>query len=450
MVTTVAVFTRDLRVHDNPMLAAAVDGAEQVVPLFVRDADTARPVFASDNRRRFLAESLADLDHALRELGGRLVIREGKPVEQICRLADEVGAARVHIAADASAYAQQRQSRLRSALGERGRELRCHDEVNVVVGPGRLTPAGRDHFAIFTPYHRRWTDAPWRRVVPSPERIRLPEVDPGRLPAVRKRSGAGGFAGGETAGRERAGRWLREDVKRYEERHDLPAEDGTSRLSPYLHFGCLSALELATHAGGSSDGARAFVRQLAWRDFYYQLLAARPDATHDDYRRSDREWRDDPDAFEAWRTGQTGIPIVDAAMRQLLSDGWMHNRTRMVTASLLTKTLGLDWRPGAAYFLEHLVDGDLANNNLNWQWVAGTGTDTRPNRVLNPLRQAERFDPEGAYVRRYVPELAHLPGGEIHQPWRLSAGERRSLDYPDPIGDPANAFRPHTGQSRLW
>ncbi|ONH29767.1 cryptochrome/photolyase family protein [Pseudofrankia asymbiotica] len=448
MVTTLAVFTRDLRVHDNPMLAAAAHQAESVVPLFVRDTGTRRTLFGSGNRERFLTESLADLDHSLRGLGGRLVVREGDPVEQVCRLADEVGAARVHIAADASAYAQRRQTALRTALAERGRELRCHDEVHVVVAPGRVTPADRDHFAVFSPYHRRWEDTSWRRLVPPPERIRLPKVDPGRLASANADRGtgkSGGFAGGEAEGRQRAELWLRQDVEGYDDRRDLLAEeDGTSRLSPYLHLGCLSVRELATQAG-RSDGARAFVRQLAWRDFYYQLLAARPDAAHDDYRpdRSGaRDWRDDPEALEAWRTGHTGIPIVDAGMRQLLTDGWLPNRTRLITASLLTKTLGLDWRAGAAHYLEHLVDGDLANNNLNWQWVAGTGTDTRPGRVLNPLRQAERYDPDGTYVRRHVPELAHLKTPEIHQPWRLPAGERRALDYPAPLPSLAAGPRP--------
>ncbi|OHV29935.1 MULTISPECIES: cryptochrome/photolyase family protein [Pseudofrankia] len=460
MVTTLAVFTRDLRVHDNPMLTAATDEAEFVVPLFVRDTGAPRDLFGSGNRERFLVECLADLDRSLRGLGGRLVVREGDPVEQVCRLADEVGAARVHIAADASAYAQRRQTTLRTALAERGRELRSHDEVHVVVAPGRVTPVGRDHFAVFSAYHRRWEDAPWRGVVSPPERIRLPKVDPGHVPpagADGRQAGKGGsagasaggesasgFAGGESAGRRRAELWLGRDVEHYDDRRDLLAEDGTSRLSPYLHLGCLSARELATQAG-RSDGARAFVRQLAWRDFYYQLLAARPDAAHDDYRRDRggaRDWRDDPEALDAWRSGHTGIPIVDAGMRQLLTEGWLPNRARMITASLLTKTLGLDWRAGAAHYLEHLVDGDLANNNLNWQWVAGTGTDTRPGRVLNPLRQAERYDPDGIYIRRYLPELAHLKTPEIHQPWRLPDHERRALDYPAPLRDPADGFRP--------
>ena len=485
MVTTLAVFTRDLRVHDNPMLAAAAHDADRVVPVFVRDIKsptkattvTGRSVFASDNRQRFLDECLGDLDQSLRKRGGRLVLRTGDPVDEICRLVDEACADRVHIAADCSAYAQRRQDALGKTLGERGRELHCHDEVHAAIAPGRLTPAGRDHFAVFTPYYRRWVDSARRRVVSPPKRLTLPDLDLGGSLTEDRHAGrhagdgkdswggdgcghggrggrtggdSGGFAGGETAGRWRAERWLSEGVHDYDDSQDLLAEDGTSRLSPYLHFGCLSALELVTRAGTSdgtemSRGDRAFVRQLAWRDFYQQLLAARPAAAWADYRPGRREWRDDPEAqetLEAWRAGRTGIPIVDAGMRQLLAEGWLHNRARLITGSFLTKTLGIDWRGGAAHYLEYLVDGDLANNNLNWQWVAGTGTDTRPNRVLNPLRQAERYDPDGVYVRRYVPELAHLPAATVHRPWRLSDGERQSLGYPAPILDPEKGFRP--------
>ncbi|MBL7500621.1 deoxyribodipyrimidine photo-lyase [Frankia sp. CNm7] len=440
MVTTLAVFTRDLRVRDNPMLVAAAREAERVVPVFVLDAAMDRSGFAAGGRRRFLAESLTDLDRSLRELGGRLVLRAGEPVEQICRLADEVDAARVHIATDSSAHAHRREAALRSALSERRRELRGHDEVHAVVAPGRLRPAGRDHFAVFGAYHRRWSDVPWRRVLGPPERIRLPELDPGALPPVEPRAGTDGFPGGERAGLMRAERWLGQGVEHYDDQRDRLAADGTSRLSPYLHLGCLSALELATRAG-AGDGAREFVRQLAWRDFFHQLLDARPDTAHRDYGRQVDDWRDDPEALEAWRTGHTGVPVVDAGMRQLLAEGWLPNRARMITASFLTRTLGIDWRAGAAHYLEHLVDGDLANNNLNWQWVAGTGTDRRPGRVLNPLRQAERYDPDGAYVRRHVPELADLAARDLRQPWRLPDPERRALKYPAPLPGLADTLR---------
>lgn len=193
----------------------------------------------------------------------------------------------------------------------------------------------------------------------------------------------------------------------------------------------------ARQRGG--PGADAFVRQLAWRDFHHQVLAARPDAAWEDYRTRHDRWRSDEDEVEAWRAGRTGYPLVDAAMRQLAYEGWMHNRGRMLVACFLTKTLYADWRVGARHFLDLLVDGDLANNQLNWQWMAGTGTDTRPNRVLNPVIQGKRFDPRGAYVRRWVPELAELADGEIHEPWKLTGPRRAAIDYPDPLVDLAEA-----------
>ena len=422
MTATVAVFTRDLRVHDNPMLAAAVRGADEVVPLFVRDDRITGSEFA-EGRKKFLNESLTDLDTSLRALGGRLVVRDGDPVKEVYEVAREVRAARVHIAGDVSAYARAREKALRTALPC---EFVVHDDVHTVVAPGAITPAGSDHFSVFSPYHRRWEDATWRPEAPKPSRITLPKL---RAGAVLSASG-NGFPGGETAGRERVTSWLRSSAESYADNHDALAADRTSRLSPYLHLGCVSALELARRAEGSPE----FVRQLAWRDFHHQVLAARPAAAHDDYRPRGDRWLDDEHALSAWQAGETGIPIVDAGMRQLLAEGWMHNRARLITGSFLTKTLYVDWRAGAAHFFRHLLDGDIANNCMNWQWVAGTGTDTRPNRVLNPLRQAERFDPDGEYVRRHVPELSGVDGKYVHRPW-----DKPVKGYPMPIVDLAEA-----------
>ena len=225
---------------------------------------------------------------------------------------------------------------------------------------------------------------------------------------------------------------------RYDHSHDDLAADATSRLSPYLHFGCLSPLEVAERASAVAVGA-SFVRQLAWRDFYHQLLDARPETSHDDMRARGDRWRKDEEGLAAWKEGRTGYPIVDAGMRQLLREGFIHNRARLITASFLTKDLYVDWREGAGHYLDWLVDGDVANNSGNWQWVAGTGADTRPNRVFNPIRQAKRFDPRGEYVRRYVPELAGIGDATVHEPWKLEAAERAGLDYPEPIVDHAEA-----------
>ncbi|RKN07190.1 cryptochrome/photolyase family protein [Streptomyces radicis] len=437
----VALFTSDLRVHDNPMLRAALREAERVVPLFVVDSGIARTGFPAPNRAAFLADCLADLDASLRDRGGRLVVARGDVVAETCRVAEATGAATVHLAAGVSGYATRRERRLRAALAEAGRGLTVHEASLTAVPPGALTPGGRgkDRFVVFTPYFRRWDVESLRAVRGAPRVVRIPDVRSAPLPTPGELApGEASPAlprGGENEARRRLRAWERGPLDRYAERHDAPgAEDGTSRLSPYLHFGCVSPVELVSRArkrGG--DGAEAFVRQLAWRDFYHQMLAARPNSSWEDFRYRRRTgWRDDPAGVAAWRDGRTGFPIIDAAMRQLRHEGWMHNRARLLVASFLTKTLDVDWRVGARYFLDLLVDGDLANNQLNWQWAAGTGTDTRPNRVLNPLTQALRHDRGGPFVRRWVPELAALRGSAVHRPWRVP--ER--LDYPAPIVQP--------------
>ncbi|MFC7996762.1 cryptochrome/photolyase family protein [Streptomyces rochei] len=300
---------------------------------------------------------------------------------------------------------------------------------------------------MFSPYFRRWSQESLREPLAAPRTVRVPDGVRGEpLPDRAKVPGAspGLPTGGESAGRDLFSRWTRSGLTLYEDRHDDLAGDGTSRLSPYLHFGALSPVELVqrsrTHGG---PGAEAFVRQVCWRDFHHQVLAARPGASTEDYRTRHDRWRDEEEAAEdiaAWREGRTGYPVVDAAMRQLRHEGWMHNRARLLVASFLTKTLYVDWRIGARHFLDLLVDGDVVNNQMNWQWVAGTGTDTRPHRVLNPLVQAKRFDPDGTYVRRWVPELGDVDGRRVHEPWRLTAKERSALDYPEPVVDLAEGL----------
>lgn len=432
--TTIALFTRDLRVHDNPMLAAAAK-ADHVLPVFVRDDRIAATGFGGDTRRQFLDAGLADLDRSLQELGAGLVMRHGDPVDEIGRMVGQHQVSRVHIAADVSGYAGRRRRRLASALSAQRCEVVEHEAVSTIQPPGAVTPSGSDHFSVFSPYFRRWEQTRRRRVVPVPDRLRLPDgVRSGRVPSGGP---AHGWQGGETEARNRANAWFSDGLAQYEDRHDDLAADATSHLSPYLHLGQLSPTELAVQAAGRpSRGSAAFLRQLAWRDFHAQVLAARPRAAWEDYRPRGDDWSADDSALDAWKAGATGYPLVDAGMRQLAATGWMHNRARLVVGSFLTKTLYIDWRSGARHFLDLLVDGDLANNNLNWQWVAGTGTDSRPNRVLNPLRQAERYDPEGSYIRRWVPELADLEQtGDIRQPWRLPAERRRQLGYPAPIVD---------------
>jgi deoxyribodipyrimidine photo-lyase len=439
MSVAVMLFTSDLRLHDQPALRAALRGADAVVPLFVLDRGVHRAGFDVPNRRAFLADCLAALDAGLRERGGRLVIRTGEVTEQVCRVVAESGARSVHVAGGVSSYAVRREARLREALEAVRCALHVHEGVVTALPPGRVTPTGRDHFAVFTPYFRRWEAAGLREAVAAPRIVPVPELAGHPLPRRTAVAGVSpGLArGGEPEARRRLSGWLADEsggIAAYERRHDDLPGDATSRLSPHLHFGTLSAAEVVQRARGKGGpGADAFVRQLAWRDFHHQVLAARPDAAHADYRARGDHWRRDEKEIAAWKNGRTGCPIVDAAMRQLRHEGWIPGRARLLAASYLTKTLYMDWRIGARHFLDLLVDGDIASNQLNWQWAAGTGTDARPNRVLDPLAQAKRFDPHGDYVRRWVPELAQLAGATVHEPWKLDGLERARLDYPDPL-----------------
>ncbi|MFJ1599152.1 cryptochrome/photolyase family protein [Streptomyces sp. NPDC088261] len=443
MSVAVVLFTSDLRVHDQPVLRAALSGADQVVPLFVRDEGVRAAGFDAPNRLAFLADCLASLDAGLRQRGGRLVVRTGDSVDQVCRVVRESGARRVHVAAGVSRYATAREERLRTALRGMGCALDVREAVITALPPGQITPAGGDAFAVFTPYFRRWSETRLREVLAAPRTVRVPDVvasDPLPRRADAGRVSPGVPEGGESVARKRLTAWLADGIEAYEDRHDDLPGDATSRLSPYLHFGCLSPVEAVHRAREKRGaGAEAFVRQLAWRDFHHQVLAARPEVSWTDYRPRGDHWRSDREEIAAWREGRTGYPVVDAAMRQLTHEGWMHNRGRLLVASFLTKTLYVDWRVGARHFLDLLVDGDLANNQLNWQWSAGTGTDTRPGRVLNPVTQAARFDPKGDYVRRWIPELATVPGNAVHRPWLLPPPDRAQLPYPPPIVDLAEA-----------
>jgi deoxyribodipyrimidine photo-lyase len=399
----------------------------------VDDAILSSP-WCAPNRVAFLLDCLRDLRRALVALGGGLVVRRGDWLDQVLTAARDVDARSVHLSADVSAYAQRRERALRGAATSAGFAVTAHPGVTLVP-PGAITPTGSDRYQVFTPYHRRWSAAPRRALLSTPRRVRVPSrMRRGSVPsldelAIGERS-PGLPRGGATEARRRLDAWVG-SVSRYDDTRDDLAADATSRLSPYLHFGCVSPLAVERRVA-QRGGAAAFVRQLCWRDFFAQLLAARPDAAWHDYRSTGRRWRRDARALAAWREGRTGYPVVDAAMRQLAREGFVHNRARLIAASFLTKDLGIDWREGARHYLGLLVDGDVASNNLNWQWVAGTGTDTNPNRVFNPTVQGTRFDPRGDYVRRYVPELRALDGAAVHDP---DPATRRAHGYPPPIVD---------------
>ena len=431
------LFTRDLRVRDQAALESAVRECEHVLPAFVLDDSLIRGSSGTPNRLAFLLASLHDLDSSLRARGARLIVARGDVVGEAMRLVHEHDLTAIHMSADVTPYARRRHERLaRACAGERV-QLRTHPGVTVAAA-GAITPAGGDHYRVFTPYWRAWSGLPRRAVAAAPRRIAIaPGAHSSAIPALASLTGrppsAHVQAGGETQARAQLERWLARGIPRYAELHDDLASEATSRLSAYLHFGCVSANAVLARAE-RRGGAEGFARQICWRDFHHQVLAARPDLPSSDYRSRGDRWRQDAGAADAWREGLTGYPIVDAGMRQLASEGFMHNRARLIVSSFLTKTLLLDWRLGAAHFARLLVDADVANNVGNWQWVAGTGNDTRPNRLLNPIRQAHRFDPVGEYVRRHVPELSAVDGAGVHEPWRLGPS-RGALRYPQRIVD---------------
>ncbi len=430
---TLVLFTRDLRVHDNPALHEAVRTSAQVVPLFVLDP---RLLDRSSNRTRFLFEGLRDLDASLRSRFGRLILRRGDPAEVALGLAREHGCERIFLGADASGYALARERRLWSGTRPHGSEVRAF-AAHAVVEPGVIGPRDSDAYRVFTPYLRAWMAAPRRAVLPAPPRISVPEEiasDPIPEQTSVVPDAQNLPPGGERSARRHLDLYVRTDLEHYERERDALAADATSRLSPYLRFGFVSANEVVHRVSGRT-GSEPFLRQLAWRDFYLQLLAADPSFAWRDVRPAPSVEPIPGErsiALKLWREGMTGVPLVDAGMRQLRREGWMPNRARMVVASFLTRRLGVPWQAGAEHFARHLVDGDPASNAGGWQWAAGTGTDPRRSRRFNPVRQARRFDPSGVYVRRYVSELAGVPIPRIFAPWNEPA-LLGWTGYPEPV-----------------
>lgn len=378
--TTIVLFNRDLRVHDHPALRAAA-ARGRVIPLFVLDPSINAPV----NRMAFLGDALRDLDASLRKLGAPLTVRNGNPAEVVAQFDADA----IYASSDYTPIAARREEALGATTFP---GVAC-------VEPGAVTPVDRDHYTVFTPYWRRWEEqAAGRTVLEAPRKlVGVPGLTSDPLPDL-----SGPWTGGETAALALL-QQLGTRTKGYaDDGHDDLAGDRTSRLSPYLHFGNVSArqvMEVAAKLG--ADGA-ALIRQLCWRDFYLQFIAANPAFTQLVMLSRKKIDRTSQVALDGWKRGETGVALVDAGMRQLLAEGWMHNRTRMVTASYLVHNLGIDWWHGAAHFMEHLVDGDVANNTGNWLWVANIGLNTRPRQPMNPERQAKRFDKKGDYVRRYT------------------------------------------------
>jgi deoxyribodipyrimidine photo-lyase len=484
--TAVVWFRRDLRLHDHPAFVAALAQADRVAPLFVLDPVLIAGRWRSPNRTWFMLASLAELAASLEAAGSVLVVRVGRPELVVPAFAAEVGAKTVHVSRDCAPYGRARDRRVAAALRGAGVVLHAA-RGNLIHEPEDLATRTGTPYRIFGPFHRAWSTLPIRAPLAAPTRVPTdPSLACARPTAVTINDrivawitalrelgvGAADVEGlarptadqgllpdpGESAARLRLARWtqaagdMSPRVLDYQRVRDLLGVDGTSRLSQDLRWGLLSPVEVVhgVLAAGPGPGVERFVAELAWRDFYAHVLWHDPEsarrATRRDYDAV--PWRDDPVAVEAWRDGSTGYPVVDAAMRQLRATGWMHNRARMIVASFLTKDLLVDWRVGEAWFMRHLLDGDPASNNGGWQWAASTGTDAQPYfRVFDPVAQGRRFDPDGAYVRRWVPSLAGVPIEYLHAPWtmpddaQVASSCRIGLDYPAPIVDHRDARR---------
>ena len=424
--TTPAVvvwFRRDLRLTDHPALAAAADEARTLgrplLALFVVEDGLLRTGGA--NRRAYLSRTLAALDDTV---DGRLVLRRGRPEMVVPEVAEEVASPTVHATGDCAPYGRRRDARVAEALAASGRAL-VRTGSPYAVSPGRVRTADGAPYRVFTPFRRAWGSHGWPAPVGPPVGMRWARADRALAPADLEVDLATASLppAGEAGATELLETFLDGPVAAYDEDRDRPDRAGTSRLSPHLRFGTVHPRQVLDRLPTGTAGD-AFRSELAWREFYADVLWHRPDSAWTSLSPVGAHLRADsgPEAdarFAAWTEGRTGYPLVDAGMRQLRAEGWMHNRVRMLTASFLVKDLHLPWQRGAAHFMDLLIDGDLASNNYGWQWVAGTGTDAAPFfRVFSPERQAGRFDPDGTYVARYVPDL----GGP---------------DYPAPIVDHA-------------
>jgi deoxyribodipyrimidine photo-lyase len=440
-VPAVLWFRRDLRRHDNPALLAALeaaraDGDRDVVALFVLD-----PVLwgaAGDVRRAWLARSLRALDATLE---GRLLVRHGDPTTVVPEVAAAAGARTVHVAADFGPYGAARDARVAAALESQGRALVATGSP-YAVAPGRVRKGDGTAYRVYTPFYRAWCAHGWRAPAPDPDRWpdwRLDERGPLSCDGIPAEPALDASLPpvGEAAALERWARFRAEGLASYDDLRNRADLAGTSNLSAHLRWGEIHPRTLLADLDDSPANT-VFRKEIAWREFYADVLHHAP--------ASARTWLDprfgamehdagaEADArFAAWCAGRTGFPFVDAGMRQLLAEGWMHNRVRMVTASFLVKDLHLPWQRGARWFMQHLRDGDLASNQHGWQWTAGSGTDAAPYfRIFNPVTQGLRFDPDGDYARRYVPELRDLPGAAAHEPWKHPL---LAVDYPAPVVD---------------
>jgi deoxyribodipyrimidine photo-lyase len=460
-------FRRDLRLSDHPALSAAASNGTAVVPCFILDEAAAGAWRAGGASRWWLHGSLEALGRAIADKGCRLVLRRGDTAKELIALATTTGAKAVYASRAFEPWASRLEHDVRRALSQEGIEFKRFGTL--LHDPDQLKTQAGTPFKVYTPFWRAVSQrVTVGRVLPAPAKITSPAKVPkseqltswGLLPS--KPDWATGlreaWTPGEQGAQDRLTRFLDEALADYKDMRNRPDHIGTSRLSPHLAFGeisprqCWSAAEAASaHQGRTSDvGREAFLKELAWREFSAHLLHHFPTLPDEPFREEFAAfpWKCDAAGLRAWQKGLTGYPIVDAGMRELWATGWMHNRVRMIVASFLIKDLLVPWQEGEAWFWDTLVDADLANNSASWQWVAGSGADAAPYfRIFNPVTQGKTFDPDGAYVRRWVPEIAALGDDAIHAPWEASAdvlkaaGVRLGTTYPAPIVDHGEARR---------
>lgn len=464
--TVILWFRRDLRLADNPALAAAVATGRPVLPVYVRDDEDAGDNAPGGASRWWLHGSLESLAADLEARGSRLVLRSGPAAEVLARLAAEVDARQVFWTRRHEPWAVAQAASVRQRFGADG--VDCHEGGGSLLhDPDDLRTGSGGPYRVFSPFWRALRER--LRLAPetsAPEHMPpAPSVGSETLATWNLRPSAPDWAEGlreawrpgEAGASSQLARFLDEGLAGYRTQRDIPGRDGTSRLSPHLHFGEIGPAQVWRAVAGRAvadfgdpwgGGAESFLSEIAWREFSQHLLAAFPDLPEKPLRPEfgAMPWRNAPEELAAWKRGLTGFPIVDAGMRQLWRTGWMHNRVRMIAASFLVKDLLIPWQAGEAWFWDTLVDADLASNAASWQWVAGSGADAAPYfRVFNPVSQGQKFDPDGAYVRRWVPELARLPDAFVHEPWaaspieRAAAGVTLGRDYPNPIVDHAAA-----------
>lgn len=446
---------RDLRLVDNPALAAALDAHERVLPVYIHAPDDEAPWQPGAASNWWLHHALDDLRA---QLAGRLVIRRGPSVDTLRALAADSGAAAVYWNRCYEPAAIKRDTAVKQALRDAGLHVESHNAA-LLFEPWQVTTQQGGPCRVFTPFWKRLLAAglPSQAVTVAPldgrligaariDRLGGTSVDAlGLLPTVRwDETICANWHPTRAGGEARLDEFVATDLARYAQGRDLPADNQVSRLSPYLHFGQLGPREVVAACRDAGAVADPYLREIAWREFAYHQLYHFPHTSDAplDARFDGFPWRDDPAQLSAWQRGETGVPLVDAGMRQLWASGWMHNRVRMVVASYLIKNLLLPWQSGARWFWDTLVDADLASNSLGWQWTAGSGADAAPYfRVFNPVLQGERFDPRGRYVRRWVPELGALPDKWLHHPWDApqgvldEAGVKLGENYPVPLVD---------------